>query len=389
MHPTSERNALSSGDKAGHRSPGISSIPSNNIKKGFFFRAVPFFVVLIILLSVLAGLYNSLPISELTLNRSVLVLEMGGEEVVLTASIKPDCVKEKPLIWESEDINIAAVSNEGVVIPIDIGLTTITVSTEDGIHKATCKIEVIYPTIDWSEGTYTGEIDKDMPNGCGVWITASEESYEGYWEDGLFNGEGKHILDDGQIFAGVFVGGLLQGQGTWGNAEGDTYIGEFVDGRKHGEGIYQWADGSEYKGEFQDDMKHGLGSLVSVDGKKTDGEWKDDELVIKPLKSDANTTPKQSPKDQDTWITFYNSNDGNCNTRGLDIEFYVNGVFFARVSPGQHRRVKITPADYHHVINAIAVNGNERIHFYGSGIHFVPKDGLNYRAGCDDGTYPR
>jgi hypothetical protein len=265
--------------KTEHRDTKINSMPSKNVKKGFFFRVAPFLVGLIILLSVLVGLYISLPLSELTLNRSVLVLEIGSEEDVLTASVKPDFIKEKILIWKSSDPYVAEVSNGGVVSAKDIGLATITVSTEDGIHQATCKIEVVHPTIDWNEGIYTGEIDKDIPNGYGVWITTSEESYEGYWEDGLFNGEGKHILDDGQIFAGVFVEGLLQGDGTWTNVDGDTYLGEFLAGKKHGEGVYTWADGSVFRGDYYEDMKHGLGVLVSVDGKKTEGEWANDEYI--------------------------------------------------------------------------------------------------------------
>jgi hypothetical protein len=278
-NPTSQRNALSSGDKAGHRSPGISSMPSKNVKKGFFFRVAPFLVGLIILLSVLVGLYNSLPISELTLNRSVLVLEIGDEEVVLMASVKPEFIKEKTLVWESSDPYVAEVSNEGVVSAKDIGLATITVSTEDSSHTATCEIKVVYPAIVWNYGIYVGQLENDIPNGQGEWLQLSGENYSGHWQDGRFNGEGTHTLSDGQLFAGEFIEGLLNGEGSWCNSNGDKYLGEFLEGKKHGQGVYTWADGSEYTGEFKEGLKDGQGILVAVDGKETKGEWKDDEYI--------------------------------------------------------------------------------------------------------------
>ena len=62
-------------------------------------------------------------------------------------------------------------------------------------------------TIDWEEGTYTGEVSNNVPNG-----------------------EGTYTFDDG-----------------------DKYVGEFKDGLPNGQGSYTYPDGAKYVGEWKDD----------------------------------------------------------------------------------------------------------------------------------------
>ena len=61
-------------------------------------------------------------------------------------------------------------------------------------------------TIDYEEGTYTGELSNGLPNG----------------------------------------------QGTWTHPDGSRYVGEFKNGDRHGHGTYSFPDGEKYVGEFKD-----------------------------------------------------------------------------------------------------------------------------------------
>ena len=88
-------------------------------------------------------------------------------------------------------------------------------------------------TIDWEEGTYTGEVSNNVPNG-----------------------EGTYTFDDGDKYVGEYKDDKKHGQGTYTFASkenlGDTYVGGWKDNKKHGQGTYTFASGSKYVGEFKD-----------------------------------------------------------------------------------------------------------------------------------------
>lgn len=67
-----------------------------------------------------------------------------GDAITLTATLAPEDVTEKELTWTSSDVNVATVEN-GIVSCLDIGETTITVSTVNDL-KAECKI-IVYPIL--------------------------------------------------------------------------------------------------------------------------------------------------------------------------------------------------------------------------------------------------
>ena len=62
----------------------------------------------------------------------------------MTAAVEPDNATNKNLSWSSSDPTVATVA-DGVVTPVKAGVATITVTTEDGEHSATCKVTVIQP----------------------------------------------------------------------------------------------------------------------------------------------------------------------------------------------------------------------------------------------------
>jgi uncharacterized protein YjdB len=65
-----------------------------------------------------------------------------GETTELTVNFTPANPTNKNIRWDSENKNIATVSN-GVVIGVAVGTTGITVTTEDGNKQATCAVTVI------------------------------------------------------------------------------------------------------------------------------------------------------------------------------------------------------------------------------------------------------
>jgi len=77
--------------------------------------------------------------------RSTLELPPGGE-FKLVPTFSPSNAKNKNVTWESDDTDVATVANDGTVkvagTASDGDTVTITVTTEDGGHTATCAITV-------------------------------------------------------------------------------------------------------------------------------------------------------------------------------------------------------------------------------------------------------
>ena len=78
---------------------------------------------------------------NVTLNHTVGVLDIN-ETFSLTATVYPTDATNQTVVWESANPDVAEVE-DGIVTPKKEGETTISVITEDGNKKATCKITVI------------------------------------------------------------------------------------------------------------------------------------------------------------------------------------------------------------------------------------------------------
>lgn len=80
-------------------------------------------------------------VEEIILNKTTMTLETGRKEKII-ATIKPDNVSNKNIIWKSNDENIATVT-EGIVTAIAEGTTTITATSQDNNDiKSECTINV-------------------------------------------------------------------------------------------------------------------------------------------------------------------------------------------------------------------------------------------------------
>ncbi len=67
---------------------------------------------------------------------------LPGETASLTATIAPSNATNKNVTWSSSDLNVATVTNTGMVSANNPGTTTITVTTVDGNKQAYCEVTV-------------------------------------------------------------------------------------------------------------------------------------------------------------------------------------------------------------------------------------------------------
>lgn len=88
-----------------------------------------------------SGTVNGISVTGVKLNKTELSLEKGKTET-LTATIEPSTATNKSVTWKSSNTGVAAVDQSGKVTAVAKGEATITVTTKDGGHKATCTVTV-------------------------------------------------------------------------------------------------------------------------------------------------------------------------------------------------------------------------------------------------------
>lgn len=103
------------------------------------------------------------PVIGVTLSHTSATLT-EGEELTITASIRPDNATNKNLTWSSSNSSVASVVN-GKVKALKAGYTTVSVKTEDGNKTANCDITVVEPpkatSLSLSESSINGYIYRD------------------------------------------------------------------------------------------------------------------------------------------------------------------------------------------------------------------------------------
>lgn len=84
---------------------------------------------------------SPIPVTNVTLNKSSHTM-MVGDIVQLSATITPSNATRPYVEWSSNNTSVATVSPTGLVTALSPGYATITVTTTDGNHTATCNITV-------------------------------------------------------------------------------------------------------------------------------------------------------------------------------------------------------------------------------------------------------
>ena len=83
-------------------------------------------------------------VTGVSLDKTNLNLNVGVG-ATLTPTITPDNATDKSVEWKSDDTGVATVNENGKVTAVGLGTTTITVTTADGGHTATCEVTVTPP----------------------------------------------------------------------------------------------------------------------------------------------------------------------------------------------------------------------------------------------------
>lgn len=86
----------------------------------------------------------TVPVTGVSLNQTSLSMVVGGTHT-LSATVTPSNATDQTVTWSSSNASVATVSSSGVITAKAVGSTTITVTTNDGAHKATCSVTVIVP----------------------------------------------------------------------------------------------------------------------------------------------------------------------------------------------------------------------------------------------------
>ena len=83
---------------------------------------------------------DPIPVSGVTLSQTELSL-VKGTTATLTATVAPSDATNQKVTWRSNNTSVATVEN-GTVTAVSAGNASITVTTEDGNHTATCSVAV-------------------------------------------------------------------------------------------------------------------------------------------------------------------------------------------------------------------------------------------------------
>ncbi len=84
---------------------------------------------------------KDIQVTAVELNKET-VEKKAGETEQLEAKILPENATNKKVTWESSDVKVATVDENGLVKAVAAGEVTITVTTEDGAKTAVCKVVV-------------------------------------------------------------------------------------------------------------------------------------------------------------------------------------------------------------------------------------------------------
>ncbi|MGP1460068.1 MAG: Ig-like domain-containing protein, partial [Bacteroides sp.] len=91
-------------------------------------------------------------VTGVTLDKTTLTFTIGDVAQTLTATVAPANATNKKVTWTSSNAKVATVA-DGKVTAVGVGEATITVTTEDGGHKAACRVKVKAKTADTPKPT--------------------------------------------------------------------------------------------------------------------------------------------------------------------------------------------------------------------------------------------
>lgn len=275
-------------------------------------------------------------ITSIVLNKDVYPMNVG-DKGKLTATVIPDTVRTKEVLWSTSDSSVVTVDREGNLTAIAEGTAKITVISGKGEKKATCLVKVspiaatsialdktslsvvigtpvsltatILPNnttntkINWSSSkksvamvnadgmvtgvsygtaTITAKIGK-LSAKCKVSVKGTYGtkkykgggSYKGELGNGKRNGKGTLIRKNGTSISGTWSNDeLLSTTATVTFKNGDIYKGCYTGYIKTGKATYTKKDGTLIKGTWKKNKLTGSATIKYRDGDKYSGNFK-------------------------------------------------------------------------------------------------------------------
>ena len=103
-------------------------------------------IIVLMIVSMAALLFTGcwtvpVAVTGVTLDKATMTLTAVGATGTLVATVEPADATDQSVTWSSSTPAVATVAN-GVVTPLTVGITTITVTTVDGSLTATCAVTV-------------------------------------------------------------------------------------------------------------------------------------------------------------------------------------------------------------------------------------------------------
>ncbi|MCM1555891.1 MAG: Ig-like domain-containing protein, partial [Bacteroides sp.] len=110
------------------------------------------------------------PITAIVLNENSITMDKKTPTFQLVATVYPEQAASTPVVWSSDDHNVAQVTNTGLVYAQDKGQTVVRVSSPDGDVSAQCLVTVTEPVS--NQGGARNVLSAAMVNGD-IAVTAS------------------------------------------------------------------------------------------------------------------------------------------------------------------------------------------------------------------------
>ena len=132
---------------------------------------------------------QTVAVTGVSLNKTSLTLNKGKTEQ-LTATVSPSNATDKSVTWSSSNTSVATVSSSGLVTGVAPGSAVITVTTNDGVKKATCNVSVVNPVtkvefrvrVQRTQTDYQYDVDDDEFHMC--YGSSTTMPYIVYYADG-------------------------------------------------------------------------------------------------------------------------------------------------------------------------------------------------------------
>lgn len=119
------------------------------------------------------------PTSGVTLSPTATTI-IKGKTQQLTATVAPATASDKSLTWTSSNTSVATVNSSGLVTGVAAGSATITATTANGGHKATCAVTVRVPVSGISVSPTTTTLIKGRTQQLAATVSPADATNKNY-----------------------------------------------------------------------------------------------------------------------------------------------------------------------------------------------------------------